>query len=55
MEIEEGLELLRAQLAGSAAAADNQDFNGWRERTASVMRLVMGDAHTLTARFEDIR
>jgi hypothetical protein len=54
MDTDKGLELLRAQLAGSAAAADGQDFDGWRERTSTVMHRVTGDSHDLTVRFEDI-
>ena len=54
MDTERKLELLREQLAGAPAASQNQDFNGWREKTSSVLRLVLGPGHVLTQRFEQI-
>lgn len=55
MEDAQKLELLRSQLdAADAAASDGSIFTAWRERTSSVMRLTMGEDHTLTSRFEVI-
>ena len=55
MDAERKVELLRAQIAGPAIPSDSAEFNGWREKTSSVFRLVLGKDHVLTERFGDIR
>jgi len=55
VKVEKKLDLLREQLAASGSAASGDGFNGWRERTSAVVRMVMGQDHVLTERFELIR
>ncbi len=53
MDAEKKLELLRGQVEG-AASGEPEDFEGWRQRTASALRLAMGQGHQLCVNFEDI-